>query len=136
MSRSTGSTIPRRRRWSTLFAVGVATAALVGTAAPAAAGPATSAVDAECSFSATLCLFDQTSFGGARFAVRSIVSGGTCVSLNESGWGNRARSAINTGGHSAALFANDDCLGGPLQIAPNTRVPDLGSFTAQSVWVP
>lgn len=135
MSRSTGSTVSRRRRF-TLLAVGAATAALLGTAAaPAAASPANSALAGECSFSATLCLFDQTSFGGARFTARSIVPGGTCVSLNDSGWGNRARSAINTSSHSAALFANDDCLGGPYQIAPNSSVANLGSFGAQSVWV-
>ncbi|MBF9130921.1 peptidase inhibitor family I36 protein [Plantactinospora sp. S1510] len=135
MSRSTGSTVPRRRRWSALFAVGAATAALVGTAAPAAAGPANSAAAGNCPFSATLCLFDQTSFGGARFAVKSVVPGGTCVSLNDSGWGNRARSAINTASRSAALFSNDDCLGGPYQVAPNASLSDLGSFRPQSVWV-
>ncbi|MBF9133874.1 peptidase inhibitor family I36 protein [Plantactinospora sp. S1510] len=134
MSRSTGSTVSRRRRF-TLFAVGAATAALVGVGAPASASPANSAAAADCPFSATLCLFDQTSFGGERFAVKSLVPGGTCVSLNDSGWGNRVRSAINTSSQGAALFANDDCVGGPYQVAANSSVSNLGSFRPQSVWV-
>jgi hypothetical protein len=90
----------------------------------------------ECPFTNTLCLFDGTGYSGARFAVSSLVPGGTCVSLVDHGWGGRARSALNTHSTSAALFVNDDCIGGPFQVPGGSGVPDFGSFRPDSVWVP
>jgi hypothetical protein len=90
----------------------------------------------DCPFARTLCLFDQTNFNGARFTVTSVGTGGTCVSLVAHGWGGRARSALNTNATSAALFMNDNCVGGPFQVAGNTGNPDFGTFRPKSVWVP
>jgi hypothetical protein len=36
---------------------------------------------------------------------------------------------------SAALFANDDCVGGPYQVPGSSSIADLGSFEPLSVWV-
>lgn len=119
-----------RRRGSAI----VLTAAVAGFAAVMAPTPA-QAAPAQCQFTATLCLFSSTGYTGTRLTLRSLVPNGTCVSLVDAGWGGRARSALNTATKSAALFANDDCLGGPYQVAPNAGVADLGSFRANSVWV-
>jgi hypothetical protein len=116
------------------FVVAAFTAvAVLGTASPGQAAPARAAD--ECPFTNTVCLFDGTSYTGARLTVSSL-SGGTCVSLVDHGWGGRARSALNTNATSAALFANDDCVGGPFQVPANGGVPDFGSFRPDSVWVP
>ncbi|GAA3452404.1 hypothetical protein GCM10018962_42370 [Dactylosporangium matsuzakiense] len=106
-----------------------ATATAVGVSAPAQAAP-------QCNFTRTVCLFDATGYSGNRLTLTSLTPGGTCVSLLAAGWGGRARSALNTGTTSAALFANDNCVGGPLQIPPGGGVSNLGSFAADSVWVP
>jgi hypothetical protein len=130
----------RRGRKATLLVAAVAVTTLIGAAAPARAA----SVRAEgadiaangCPFTAVVCLFDQTGYSGARFTARSLEPGGTCVSLVDHGWGDRVRSASNTNSTSAALFQNDDCLGGPVQLAPGAGVADLGSFRPQSLWVP
>ncbi|KXK62302.1 hypothetical protein AWW66_09195 [Micromonospora rosaria] len=121
-----------------LTATTVLTAATPGTATPATATPragyAASAV-VDCPAGA-LCLFDQTGYVGTRLTVASAVPGGTCVSLVDHGFAGQARSAFNTHSSAAALFANDDCVGGPYQVPGNGGVTDLGSFRATSVWVP
>ena len=84
--------------------------ALAGVTAGLLLGPHASAQAAEpepCPFAG---LYDGTNFAGERFNVRSLDPNGTCVSLVDHGWGDRARSAINTNARSAAMFANDDCL--------------------------
>ncbi|MFY1705706.1 peptidase inhibitor family I36 protein [Micromonospora sp. WMMA1923] len=118
----------------------------VATAAPATgavviAAPATDAADTaraagDCPFSRTVCLFDQTGYQGTRFTASSTTSGGTCVSLVSHGFGDRARSVLNGGNSSAALFALDNCAGGPYQVAANSGIADLGTFRPNSVWVP
>lgn len=128
-----------RVRSALLVAALAATAVLgVGTSGQAAPTHAEGAGVAagDCPFTDTLCLFDETGYGGARFTVSSLLPGGTCVSLVDHGWGGSARSALNTNGTSAALFMNDDCVGGPFQVPGNSGVPDFGTFRPDSVWVP
>ncbi|PJE97252.1 hypothetical protein CUT44_13445 [Streptomyces carminius] len=104
------------------------------------AGPATAdssgASAAECPPGGSLCLYEGTDFTGERFTVSSLGPGGVCVSLVDHGWGDRARSAINTHSGHAAMFLNDDCLGGPYQVPGNSSLADFGSFVPKSVWVP
>jgi hypothetical protein len=107
-------------------------AALAGTASVASA----SAGSADGCPSRSLCLYEGVGFTGEIFTVTSMVRGGTCVSLVAHGWGGRAHSAINTHTTSAAMFANDDCIGGPYQVATNSGLPNFGPFTPDSVWVP
>lgn len=110
---------------------------LFGTAAPAFAGPAVETAGGDCSFTNTVCLFEGENYTGERLTLSSRPPGsGTCVSLVDHGWGDRARSALNTNSTSAAMFMNDDCLGDPYQIPPNTGLPSFGGFTPESIWVP
>jgi Peptidase inhibitor family I36 len=122
------------RRLVTPFAaaalIGVAA---IGQAAPAHAGGVDALAVGECPFTNTLCLFDGTRYTGERI---TLSGGGICVSLVNQGWGDRARSVINTNSRSAAMFANDDCLGGPFQVSGNTGIADLDAFRPKSVWVP
>jgi hypothetical protein len=120
----------RRAARSVLMLAGMAGGLLVGPAAKSGAA------EDPCPFFDTLCLYDGTSFTGARFNVRSLDPNGTCVSLVEHGWGDRARSAINTNAQSAALFMNDDCIGGPFQVPGNSTIMDFGGFRPRSAWVP
>ncbi|MFD9502581.1 peptidase inhibitor family I36 protein [Streptomyces sp. NPDC060035] len=99
-----------------------------------AAAPA-SASAGDCSFTKTLCLFSGENFTGERITLSSLAPGGTCINLDESGWGVPARSAINTHSQSAALFASEDCAGGPDQVSGGSSRADLGSFVPVSVWV-
>jgi hypothetical protein len=110
---------------------GVTVGSLVGSAAPTQAEAA-----APCAFDGVLCLYDGTSFTGAEFNVKSLDPNGTCVSLVDHGWGDRARSAINTNSRSAAMFLNDDCIGEPFQVAGNSSIVDFGGFRPNSVFVP
>jgi hypothetical protein len=130
----------RRWSWWTTLVVGVVIAILGGTSASAVAGPTgigrSGASADECPFTGTLCLFDGTNYTGERFTVISLVSPGTCVSLVQHGWANRAHSAINTNGNNAAMFMIDNCVGGPFLVLGNSRLPDFGGFTPASVWVP
>ncbi|GGN97955.1 hypothetical protein GCM10010112_90720 [Actinoplanes lobatus] len=50
----------------------------------------------------------------------------------EHGWNGRARSACNTNPTSAALFLNDDCIGGPSQLPPGDT-PNLDTSTQTSI---
>jgi hypothetical protein len=115
--------------------VGVAALLIVVVAAPGVRAARSVRAD-PCPFAGTLCLFEGANYTGARFTASSTAPGGTCVSLNDHGWGDRARSAINTNSRSAAMFMNDDCVGGPFQVPGNGRLPSFGSFTPESVWVP
>jgi hypothetical protein len=104
-------------------------------ASPAAASPSTTAAE-ECPFTDTLCLFEGENYTGERFNVRSLVEPGTCVSLVDHGWDGRVNSAINTNTTGAAMFALDDCAGGPYVVPGSGSIPDLGGFNPLSVWVP
>lgn len=118
-------------------ALALTAAALLAMAAPAAAAApsAAAAPPPECPFTETLCLFEGENFTGARFTVSSLVEPGTCVSLVDHGWGGgRANSAINTHTANAALFAYDDCMGGPYLVPGEGSIPDLG-LEPQSVWI-
>lgn len=66
----------------------------------------------------------------------SAVPTGTCVSLVDHGWGDRAQSAINTHTNSAAMFSNDDCAAQPFQVPGNSSLASFGTYTPKSVWVP
>ncbi|MEJ3744831.1 peptidase inhibitor family I36 protein [Actinomycetes bacterium KLBMP 9797] len=125
--------IETRQRVRRLVAV-LSLAFAIGAVAPGVAHAAPAGGD--CPFLDTLCLFEGENFTGERFTVTSLEPGGTCVSLVDHGWGDRARSAINTNSASAAMFFNDDCLGGPFQVAGNSALPSFGGFTPESVWVP
>jgi hypothetical protein len=117
-----------------LLAAVLPLAIALGTVVPGAAHAASAAGD--CPFSETLCLFEGENFTGDRFTVSSLVPEGTCVSLVDHGWGDRAHSAINTHSNSAAMFMNDDCVGGPFQVPGNSSLASFGGFTPESVWVP
>ncbi|WP_422771032.1 peptidase inhibitor family I36 protein [Plantactinospora sp. WMMC1484] len=120
---------------SALLVTTVAVATLLTTATAATAGPASAHRANPCP-SRSLCLYEGANFTGEMFPVTSLVPGGTCVSLVDHGWGDRAHSAVNTHSASAAMFMNDDCLGGPYQVAGNSSLTSFGSFTPESVWVP
>lgn len=122
-------------RWSrsVLLVGSLSMAALLAAAAPGAARPASAG---DCPFSDTVCLFEGANYTGERFAVSSLDPSGTCVSLVDHGWGDRAHSALNTNSTSAAMFMNDDCVGDPFQIPGNTGLPSFGGFTPESIWVP
>jgi hypothetical protein len=128
-----------RRSCAALF-VAVLVTTVLGAGVPAHAVPAgarsAAVAAAACPFTDTLCLFEQPGYSGARFTVSSSAPGGACVSLVDHGWGGRARSALNTNNTSAALFRNDDCVGGPFQVPGNSGVPNFGTFRPDSVWVP
>lgn len=111
-------------------------ATVAGIATVMAPAPAHAAAPAQCQFTNTVCLFSSANYTGSRLTLTSLAPGGTCVSLVDAGWGGRARSALNTASNSAALFTGDDCVGGPLQVAANAGVSNLGSFQANSIWVP
>ncbi|MGI5212750.1 peptidase inhibitor family I36 protein [Plantactinospora sp. CA-290183] len=138
MTNHSGRTVAR---WLSrpLLAVGLLVGVLGSAAAPAVAGPAVQrdavALAADCPFTNTLCLFSGTNYTGERFTARSPVAPGVCVSLVDHGWGDRARSAINTSSTSASMFMNDDCVGGPYQIPAGTSLPNFGTFTPESIWV-
>lgn len=117
---------------SILLLAGVAAAALLGTSTVASAAPAAAS---SCPPEA-LCLYDGVNFTGDEFTVSSFDPSGTCVSLVDHGWGDRAHSAINTHTNTAAMFMNDDCLSGPYFVPGNSNLPDFGPFTPKSVWVP
>jgi hypothetical protein len=125
---------PYRRKRTPAVLLALTATALLAAASPAAAADAASADD--CSFTDTLCLYEGANFTGERFTVSSLVEPGTCVSLVDHGWGGRVNSAINTNTSGAALFANDDCVGGPYQVPGSSSIADLGSFEPLSVWVP
>ncbi|MGI5401455.1 peptidase inhibitor family I36 protein [Streptomyces sp. CA-135486] len=100
----------------------------------ATAGPAAAAAG-DCSFAKTVCLFSGENFTGERITLSSLSPGGTCVNLSQSGWNHHAQSVVNTHSSSAALFANEDCAGGPYQVPGNSSIAQLGSFAAVSVWI-
>lgn len=138
MTIQSGPRVFQRRLSRTVLAIGLLVTVLGGASAPALANPSTAqsaAVSADCPFTNTLCLFEGTNYSGDRFTVSSPLSPGSCVSLVDHGWGDRARSAINTHSRSAAMFLNDDCVGGPFQVPGNSQLPNFGSFTPESVWV-
>ncbi|MEQ4304157.1 peptidase inhibitor family I36 protein [Plantactinospora sp. B6F1] len=120
---------------SALLVTGVSVMTVIATATAATAGPAP--VDgADPCPSGSLCLYEGSNFTGERFTATSLNPGGICVSLVDHGWGDRAHSAINTHGTSAAMFTNDDCVGGPYLVPANSSLSSLGSFSPESVWVP
>ncbi|WP_328468996.1 peptidase inhibitor family I36 protein [Actinoplanes sp. NBC_00393] len=108
---------------------------LLGATAPAVAHPVPAA-RADCPFINTVCLYEGEHYAGVRLTLSSWPPGsGVCISLAEHGWSGRARSAYNTNPASAALFLNDDCLGGPDQLPPG-GTPILNGSTLGSIWVP
>lgn len=123
-------TVGRRKRYLSTLTVAASMVTLVGLAAAPASASA-----AGCEFSKTLCLYSGENFTGERIALSSLVPGGTCINLAESGWVVPARSAINTHSASAALFANEDCTGGPNQVSGSSSRASLGDFVTLSVWV-
>ena len=118
-----------RRGKAAAVAIALAATVVLGVATPVRAAPA------QCPFTNTLCLFDGVGYTGERLTLSSPVSNGVCVSLVSHGWGGRARSALNTSSSSAALFANDGCLGGPFQVPAGSGVADFGAFRPNSAWV-
>jgi hypothetical protein len=133
MRNPTADTKPRKRTPALLLAL--TATALLATASPAAAAPQATTAGDTCNLTEALCLYEGTDFTGARFNVSSLVEPGTCVSLVDHGWAGRVNSAINTHTQSAALFANDDCVGGPYQVPGSSSIADLGGFEPLSVWI-
>ncbi|MFI1018470.1 peptidase inhibitor family I36 protein [Streptomyces sp. NPDC020965] len=121
---------PRRRVLPGLLAA-VATAVIGGlaTAAPATAN------EGNCTAVSALCLYSGENFSGTSLPITSQTPGGTCVNVAQSGWSGPVRSVVNTHSKSAALFMNEDCLGGPYQVAANSSIPSLGTFQPKSLWV-
>lgn len=110
----------------------VQAAVLTVTLAAALAATAAPAVAQDSSVASTLTLFEGENFTGDSFAPES----GTCVNLTDHGWGDgRVNSAINSGSNSAVLFMNEDCVGDPFQVAPNSSRASLGTFSPNSVLV-
>ncbi|MFY1672475.1 peptidase inhibitor family I36 protein [Plantactinospora sp. WMMB334] len=110
-----------------LTAVAVLGAAYAG---PAAAAPTTTGT---CEFSRALCLFEGTSYTGARFTVSALDPVvGACVDLVEHGWGERAHSWINTNSRAALLYVNDDCTGRPMLLSGSNPA---FTFPSRSVFV-
>ncbi|AVT39588.1 hypothetical protein C6W10_27635 [Plantactinospora sp. BB1] len=102
------------------------------TAAPADADRATTS-SGTCEFSSALCLFEGTSYTGARFTVSALDPAvGACVDLVEHGWGERAHSWINTNSRAALLYVNDDCTGRPMLLSGSNPA---FTFPAKSVFV-
>jgi peptidase inhibitor family I36 len=129
---------PSRRLRAALLVAGLGVAAVFAATGPASAAtpvPSSAGTAATCP-ARSLCLFEGTGFTGEQFNVASFTPGGSCVSLVDHGWGDRAHSAINSHPNSAAMFMNDDCIGGPFQVPGNSSLPSFGSFTPESVWVP
>lgn len=112
-----------------LLAASIAAAGSLVTAGPAAAEAG------DCSFVKTVCLYSGENFTGERITLSSLQPSGTCVNLAESGWALEVNSVINTHSSSASMFSNADCVGGPYQVAGNSGISQLGSFTPVSVWV-
>jgi hypothetical protein len=131
---ATDATSRRSKRTPAVLFALTATA-LLAIASPAAAAPEDTTSADDCNFTGTLCLYEGANFTGERFTVSSLVEPGTCVSLVDHGWAGRVNSAVNTHTSSAALFANDDCVGGPYQVPGSSSIADLGSFEPLSVWV-
>jgi hypothetical protein len=125
------SMLPFRLRLAAAGAVAVA--ALGALALPPATAHAVQSANCP---SGALCLYSEQNFGGERLTLSSLNSSGTCVSLVDHGWAGRVESAANTHTVSAALFANDDCLGGPYRVDAGASIGDLGSFVPLSAWVP
>jgi len=125
----------RHRKRNPAVLLALTATALLATASPAAGSPTGTTSADDCSLTDTLCLYEGAGFTGERFTVSSLVEPGTCVSLVDHGWAGRVNSAINTHTSSAALFANDDCVGGPYQVPGSGSVTDLGGFEPLSVWV-
>ncbi|MCX2926652.1 peptidase inhibitor family I36 protein [Streptomyces sp. NEAU-W12] len=114
--------------------VGVATLAGLLWAAPGVAHADTEEdPGTACPFSRTLCLFDGADYSGDRFTVQSLdPSASVCVDLVEHGWGDRARSAVNTATQPASLYPNPDCTGRGVSVTG--AAPSL-PFQPQSVRV-
>ncbi|ASW54349.1 peptidase inhibitor family I36 protein [Plantactinospora sp. KBS50] len=121
---------------SALLAVGMSVTAALTPAGVAHADRASTAGAIGSCPSGYLCLYTGTDFAGDQFTVTSLVPNGTCVSLVDHGWGDRAHSAVNTHNSGAAMFMNDGCLGGPYQVPANSSLASFGGFTPRSVWVP
>ncbi|WP_205326449.1 peptidase inhibitor family I36 protein [Glycomyces sp. YM15] len=132
--KATDATPHHRKRTPALLLALTATA-LLTTANPATASPPDTTSTDDCNLTNTLCLYEGPDFTGERLTVSSLVQPGTCVSLVDHGWAGRVNSAINTHTSSAALFANDDCIGGPYQVPGNSAIADLGGFEPLSLWV-
>lgn len=111
----------------------LAVAGLVASATLLQPTGVSAAVSSPCPWSNTLCLFEGENYTGAVFNVRALNPRvGTCVNLPEHGWEGRAHSAINTNSATAAMFLNENCVGGPAPVQGS--IPSLG-FTPKSVWV-
>ncbi|GAB3979333.1 peptidase inhibitor family I36 protein [Plantactinospora veratri] len=123
-----------RRLRSSLLVAGLSVVALLGTSGAATAAQVSTSDAATCPSNA-LCLYDGVGFTGEMFAVTSLNPSGTCVSLVDADWDDRAQSVRNTHSRSSAMFMNDDCLGDPYQVSGNSGISDLGTFTPDSVWV-
>ncbi|MEU3735073.1 peptidase inhibitor family I36 protein [Streptomyces sp. NPDC033538] len=111
-------------------------AAVVSAVALAALTPtAQAAPQAQCPANA-LCLYSAAGLTGDQLALASPSGSGTCVDLAAQGWAGRVKSVLNTHSTSAALFPNENCLGGPYRVEAGAGVRDLGAFAPLSVWMP
>lgn len=115
---------------------GLASPASAAAPAGAAVGATAAAADSTCTFTRTLCLWENQNYGGARFTVSALNPAvGTCVDLAWHGWGaGRAESARNTAGQSATLYPTTNCTGSGYTIPPGSSVPTIG-FVSNSVYV-
>ena len=103
--------------------------------AVAGAGPA-AAADPYCSFTRTVCLWDQTGYAGTRFTVQAANPAvGTCVDLAGHGWGaGRAHSARNTGNQVARLYQAQNCTGSSYSLVPGGTYGSI-DFGSNSIYV-
>jgi|1185.fasta_scaffold720864_1 hypothetical protein len=124
--------MPNRR---TLARAGAAVAVLMTSAAVQVVAASPAGAAGTCNFTDTLCMWDQTDFGGANLNVSPMQPNpSACVNLAEHGWGNRVRSAINTSSKTASLFESTNCTGRPYPVEGNSAKSSI-TFGANSVWV-
>ncbi|GAA0954232.1 peptidase inhibitor family I36 protein [Nonomuraea longicatena] len=122
---------PRFARTKALVIAAGLTLGVLGTTGAASA----SAPNPKCPFTNTVCLFDGENYAGERLTVSSLGSS-ACVDLVAHGWGARAKSAINTGSRTAAMFQlHTDCLGHGAPIHPGETPNFSGWFSPVSIQV-
>lgn len=126
----------RSRRDVARWGATALTVLLAGAGAAVTGATPAAAADPLCSFTRTVCLWDQPSYTGTRFTVQATDPAvGACVDLAAHGWGaGRAHSGRNTGNQVARLYSTRDCTGSAYQIAPGGTYGSI-DFGSNSIYV-
>jgi hypothetical protein len=112
------------------------TVLLAGAGAAVTGAAPAAAADPFCSFTRTVCLWDQTNYTGTRFTVQAAdPAAGACVDLAAHGWGaGRTHSARNTGNQVARLYPTRNCTGSAYQLVPAGTYGSV-DFGSNSIYV-